>query len=72
MVEYGREFQARAADELVRLQDGSAISEMLSENAVMRDQAGRGDDDRTRNLHAWPAFIGPVTYAGISHESDPN
>ena len=39
MVEYGREFQARAAEELVRLPDGSAIAEMLSDYAVMRDQA---------------------------------
>ncbi len=39
VVEYGREFQARAAEELALLPDGSAISEMLSDYAVMRDQA---------------------------------
>lgn len=39
VVEYGREFQARAADELDLLPDGSAIAEMLSDYSVMRDQA---------------------------------
>lgn len=39
MVEYSREFQARAAEELARLADGSAIAEMLSDYAVMREQA---------------------------------
>lgn len=39
VVEYGREFQARAAEELARLPDGSMIAEMLSEYAVTRDQA---------------------------------
>ena len=39
MVEYSREFQARAAEELMILPDGTAIAEMLSDYAVMRDQA---------------------------------
>jgi hypothetical protein len=39
VVEYSREFQARAAEELNSLPDGSAIAEMLSDYAVMRDQA---------------------------------
>jgi hypothetical protein len=39
VVEYGREFQARAAEELASLQHGSAVGEMLSDYAVMRDQA---------------------------------
>jgi len=39
VVEYGREFQARAAEELARLPEGSMIAEMLSDYAVMRDQA---------------------------------
>ena len=39
MVEYGREFQARAAEELARLPEGSAIEEMLGDYAVMREQA---------------------------------
>ena len=39
VVEYSREFQARAAEELALLPEGSAISEMLSDYAVMRDQA---------------------------------
>jgi len=39
VVEYGREFQARAAEELALLPEGSAIEEMLSDFAVMREQA---------------------------------
>jgi hypothetical protein len=38
VVEYSGEFQARAAEELVRLPEGSAIAEMLSDYAVMREQ----------------------------------
>ncbi len=39
VVEYGREFQARAADELILPPDDSAIAEMLSDCSVMRNQA---------------------------------
>ena len=39
VVEYSREFQARAAEELALLPDGSAIVEMMKDYAVMRDQA---------------------------------
>jgi len=39
VAEYSREFQARAADELDLLPEGSAIVELLSDFAVMRDQA---------------------------------
>ncbi len=39
VVEYSREVQARAVKELTSLPDGSAIAEMLSDYAVMRDQA---------------------------------
>ncbi|MCV2869904.1 hypothetical protein OEW28_14825 [Defluviimonas sp. WL0002] len=39
VVEYGREFRARAAEELARLPEGSMIAEMLADYAVMRDQA---------------------------------
>ena len=39
VVEYSREFQARAAEELEVLPESSAIAEMLSDYAVMRDQA---------------------------------
>lgn len=39
VVEYSSEFQARAADELDLLPEGSPISEMLSDYSVMRDQA---------------------------------
>jgi hypothetical protein len=39
VVEYSWEFQARAADELALLPEGSAIAEMLADHAVMREQA---------------------------------
>ena len=39
VVEYSREFQARAAEELAALPNGSAVVEMLSDYAVMREQA---------------------------------
>ena len=39
VVEYSREFQARAAEELAMLPDGSAVVEMMGDYAVMRDQA---------------------------------
>jgi len=38
VVEYSREFQARAAEELGLLPEGSAIVEMLADYSVMRDQ----------------------------------
>nr|WP_127657635.1 hypothetical protein [Alexandriicola marinus] len=39
VVEYSREFQSRAAEELEMLPDGSAVVEMMADYAVMRDQA---------------------------------
>jgi hypothetical protein len=39
VVAYSREVQARAAEELALLPEGSAIAEMLSDYAVMRQQA---------------------------------
>ena len=39
VVEYSRELQARAAEELAMLQGGSVIAEMLADYAVMREQA---------------------------------
>jgi hypothetical protein len=39
VVDYGREFQARAAEELALLPQGSALAEMLSDYVVMREQA---------------------------------
>jgi hypothetical protein len=39
VVEYGREFQARAAEKLALLPEGSMIAQMLADYAVMRDQA---------------------------------
>jgi hypothetical protein len=37
--EYSRAFQARAAEELDLLPEGSVVVEMLSDYAVMREQA---------------------------------
>ena len=39
VVEYSRELQVRAADELALLPERSAIAVMLSDYAAMRDQA---------------------------------
>jgi len=39
VVEYGREFQARVAEELILLPEGTAIAQMLSDYTVMREQA---------------------------------
>lgn len=39
VVEYSREFQAQAAEELALLPERSAVEEMLSDYAVMREQA---------------------------------
>ena len=39
VVEYSLGFQARAAEELARLPDGSAVLEMMGDYAVIRDQA---------------------------------
>ena len=39
VVEYSREFQARAAEELAMLPDGSVVVEMMGDYAVIRDQA---------------------------------
>jgi hypothetical protein len=38
VVEYSRELQARAAEELAMLQGGSAIVEMMGDYAVLREQ----------------------------------
>ena len=38
VVEYSRDFQARGADELHLLPERSAIAEMMSDYAIMRDQ----------------------------------
>jgi hypothetical protein len=37
-VQYSREFQARAAEELALLPEGSVIAVMLKDYAVMREQ----------------------------------
>ena len=39
VVEYDAEFQTRAAEDVQALPEGSAIVEMLSDYAVMREQA---------------------------------
>ena len=39
VVEYSREFQARAATEVATLPERTGVAEMLSDYAVMREQA---------------------------------
>lgn len=62
VVEYSPEFQARAAEELALLPKGSAISEMLNDYAVMRDQA------RPCTIMTWTKEIGnePVGMETVS------
>ena len=43
---YSPEFQARSAEELALLPEGSAIAEMLCDYAVMREQAHACSDRR--------------------------
>ena len=38
VVEYSREFQAQAAEDLALLPEGSAIAEMLADYAVVQEQ----------------------------------
>jgi hypothetical protein len=38
VVEYGQEFQTRAAEELVLLPEGSAVAEIIRDYAVMREE----------------------------------
>ena len=42
VVEYSQEFQARAADEVALLPEGSALAEMLADYSVMREQVRSG------------------------------
>lgn len=42
VVEYGREFQARAAKELELLPGRSAVAEMIADYSVMREQVRAG------------------------------
>jgi len=39
VMEHSREFQARAAEEVTLLPNGSAVVEMMGDYAVLRDQA---------------------------------
>jgi hypothetical protein len=49
VLEYSREFQARGADELSLLPERSVLAEMMSDYAVLREQARacRAIDDRS-------------------------
>jgi hypothetical protein len=38
VIEYSREFQVRAAEELAMLPDGSAVVEMMGDYSVLRKQ----------------------------------
>ena len=48
VVEYSREFQARAADELDLLPEGSALAEMLANYSVMRIPMKPAIDSETK------------------------
>ena len=55
VVEYGREFQARAAEEVALLPPGSAVVHMLSDYVVLRTQASAC---RIRPTSVLPGRIG--------------
>ena len=63
VVEYSAELQARAAAEVEVLPEGSAVAELLSDYAVMRDQARavRGDMSRVPQLTP----VAPATVEAI-------
>jgi len=48
VVEYDAEFQARAAEEVQALPEGSAVVDMLSDYAVLREQARRCENTNYR------------------------
>ena len=54
VVEYSREFQARAAEELARLPDGSAVVEMMGDYAVLREQVRVGREEN-RSVQSFAA-----------------
>ena len=49
VVEYDAGFQARTAEEVQALPEGSAVAEMLSDYAVMREQARVCSRERSKN-----------------------
>ncbi|NDR55356.1 hypothetical protein FPS10_02800 [Pseudoruegeria sp. M32A2M] len=54
MVDNSREFQAREAEELAQLTDGSAVVEMMGDLAILREQARACDQFsscRSEHLH---------------------
>ncbi len=51
VVEYSREFQARAAEELALLPEASAVQDMLTDYAVVRDQLRACKDAVSPVLH---------------------
>ena len=52
VVEYSREFQARAAEELALLPERSVIAEMLSDYAVVREQAWLCNRSRSNSTYS--------------------
>jgi hypothetical protein len=62
VVEYSRELQARAAEELALLPDGSAIVEMMGNYAVIRDAL------QQVGLMLQRADIAPVDLVGVTSE----
>ena len=51
VVEYNDEFRVRAAEELAWLPEGSAVAEMLSDYAVVRDQVRACKDAVSTGWH---------------------
>lgn len=59
VVDYSKEIQARAAEELAMLPDGSAVVEMVSDFAVMRDQARFCGVAATFTVPRWTPVVHP-------------
>lgn len=64
VVEYSREFQAQAAHELDLLPESSAIAEMLSDYAVIRDQA-RACGNRKKSFNSMTSTSGSSIFLGL-------
>ena len=64
VVEYGAELQSRAAIEVEKLPEGSALTDMLSDYAVIRDQACAGPGRTSRHT----AYLAPSRPTSMPQE----
>lgn len=62
VVDYSREFQAQAAEELDLLPESSVIGEMLSDYAVMRDQGKAAENGHSVLVQEGPCPQGSIVF----------